>query len=119
MIETPAVSLSLSLPPPSSAPIATGVSVRCASPSWMPRALTPPSDDVAGQHRALGRAADVQLGAGDAGHRDVGAEPGQRRHRLERQLVEHHVDVQLLVVQRDAAGARPARRRRRAPGAGA
>ena len=79
----------------------------------------PAERDVARQHRALGRAGDVQLGAGGAGQRHVGAEPGQRRHRLERQLVEHHLDVQLLVIQRRRCRPRPARRHRRAPGAGA
>ena len=56
-------------PARASAPDAsTGVRVRCASPSWMPRAPTPPSRP---RRRAPGAPAsgDVQLGAGDAGHR--------------------------------------------------
>ena len=78
----------------------------------------PAQRDVARQHRALGRAGDVQLGAGGAGQRDVGRRPG-RAATAERQLVEHHLDVQLLVGRARRCRPRPARRHRSAPGAGA
>ena len=57
--------------------------------------------DVAGQLGAIGPPADVQLRAGEAADRHVGGrDAGQAR---ERQLVEHDVEIQILVGEGDLA----------------
>ena len=57
--------------------------------------------DVAGQLGTIGAAADVQLRAGEAADRDVRLR--QAGQAGQRQLVDHDVEIEILVRERDLA----------------
>ena len=93
-------------------PTRVGDSARCPAPSFTPRTITSARSTSPASSGRSGRAADVQLRAGEAADRHVGRrDAGQAR---ERQPVEHHVEIEILVGEGDLAAGCPARRRRRA-----